>query len=127
MVEGKSDAEGAVDGEMTLQQFMDHFKTQHKLEITMLTHGVSMLYSFFMQKDKLKKRLAQKVSEVCSEVSNKTIPDYSRCLTLEICCNDADGEDVEVILCFPLGLKTSMKLRVLQKPTCNLVNPDKNL
>jgi len=96
LVEGKSEAEGAVDGEMTLQQFMDHFKTQHKLEITMLTHGVSMLYSFFMQKDKLKKRLAQKVSEVCSEVSNKTIPDYSRCLTLEICCNDADGEDVEV-------------------------------
>jgi len=96
LVEGKSDVEGSVEGEMTLQQFMDHFKTQHKLEITMLTHGVSMLYSFFMQKDKLKKRLAQKVSDVCSEVSNKTIPDYSRCLTLEICCNDADGEDVEV-------------------------------
>ena len=40
--------------------------------------------------------MAQKVSEVCADVSNKKIPDYSRCLTLEICCNDADGEDVEV-------------------------------
>ncbi|OWK14948.1 hypothetical protein Celaphus_00000471, partial [Cervus elaphus hippelaphus] len=82
--------------EMTLKQFLDHFKTEHKLEITMLSQGVSMLYSFFMPPSKLKERMDQSMTEIVSRVSKQKLGHHVQALVLELCCNDEDGEDVEV-------------------------------
>lgn len=85
-----------VNGEMTLREFINHFKDVHKLEITMLSAGVGMLFSFFMQKAKQEERLALTMSDIVQRVTKRKIEPYERALVFEICCNDESGEDVEV-------------------------------
>jgi len=85
-----------VQGEMTLSEFLDYFKNEHKLEITMLSQGVCMLYSFFQQKAKLAERMTMPLTEVVRKVSKRQIAPHERALVFEICCNDENDEDVEV-------------------------------
>lgn len=85
-----------VDGEMTLEEFLKHFKEVYKLEITMISQGVCMLYSFFQPKAKLLERMTMSMTEVVRRVSKRQIAPHERALVFEICCNDEEGEDVEV-------------------------------
>ncbi|KAI8895600.1 hypothetical protein BC833DRAFT_600708 [Globomyces pollinis-pini] len=83
-------------GNMTLQQYLDYFKTNHELEVTMLSCGQSMVYSFFMPPKKRSERMGLLITEVMEVISKKAMEGHVDYLTLEMCVNDRDGEDVEV-------------------------------
>lgn len=82
--------------EMTLREFTDYFKNEHKLEITMLSYDVAILYSFFMQPAKVQDRMAMPLSKVAQEASKKKIRPGVRNLVLDMCCSDDKGEDVDI-------------------------------
>jgi len=85
-----------IKGDMTLKEFLNYFKEKYQLEVTMISCGVSMIYSFFLQKDKLAERLPKKLSEVVAMVSKQALPKTKTFLTLEICVNRIeDDEEVD--------------------------------
>ncbi|KAJ3328789.1 hypothetical protein HDU76_009286 [Blyttiomyces sp. JEL0837] len=85
-----------VEGDITLQELIQKFQQDHQLEITMLSSGVSMLYSFFTPKKKQEERLKMTITELVETVSKKPVPPHVKALVLEACVNDKDGEDAEV-------------------------------
>lgn len=85
-----------LEGDITLQQLLDHFLEKEGLEISMLSYGVSLLYASFFPPKKVKDRLAMNLTKLIKEVSKKDIPGHVNFLIFEVCCDDKEGEDVDV-------------------------------
>jgi len=85
-----------VNGDVTLKQLLDLFKKEHELEITMLSCGATMLYSFFMPPKKLSERMNLPITKIIEMILKKPIAPHVKALVLEVCVNDKEGEDVEV-------------------------------
>lgn len=84
-----------VQGPMTLQELLDHFADEYNLEVTMLSCGVCILYSFFLNKAKLKARRNMTMKAIVEEVTKEKVEDHVKNLVFDICADDAEGEDVE--------------------------------
>ncbi|TCD70849.1 hypothetical protein EIP91_001540 [Steccherinum ochraceum] len=80
----------------TLREFVDFFRNQHKLDVSMVSQGVSMLWSSFVGKKKSEERLPMKFSKLVEHVSKKPVPSHTKHLIVEIMASDEEGEDVEV-------------------------------
>jgi ubiquitin-activating enzyme E1 len=85
-------------GDVPLGDFLEWFKDKYGLEITMLSHGSSMLYYDFGMgvKKKVKERLAMPVSKVAEMVGKGPIPEREKFLVLEACVQNEEGNEVEI-------------------------------
>jgi len=79
----------------TLKDIVSYFQKE-KLDITMVSQGVSMLWSSFIGKKKSEERLPMKFSHLVEHVSKKPIPLHVKHLIVEVMVSDEEGEDVEV-------------------------------
>lgn len=84
-------------GDITMGEFMDHFEKEYNLEISMLSYGVSILYSFFANKKKVEERKAMKMTEVIYSITKKEFPPNQLFIILEVIANDKEtDEEVEL-------------------------------
>ena len=82
---------------MTMGDFMDYFEDEFGLEISMLSHGVSILYSFFANKKKVAERKQMKMTEVITSITKETFPPNQLFIILEVIANDKEtDEEVEL-------------------------------
>jgi len=64
-----------IEGNPTLQSLIHYFAKEHGLEVTMLSSGVSMLYSGFgLAAKKREERLKMPISQLVETVSKKAVP-----------------------------------------------------
>lgn len=82
--------------DVTLNELISHFQENEGLEISMLSYGVTLLYASFFPPKKVKERLTMKITQLIETVSKKELEPHVKNLILEICCDDKEGEDVEV-------------------------------
>merc|ERR1712232_1380397 len=84
-------------GDITLAELMEHFKTEYNLEISMLSQGVSILYSFFANKKKVEERMPMPMSKIITSITKKEFPPNQLFIILELIANDLDtDEEVEI-------------------------------
>ena len=84
-------------GDITLGELMEHFKTEYNLEVSMLSQGVSILYSFFANKKKVAERMKMPMSEIITSITKKEFPPNQLYIILEVIANDLDtDEEVEI-------------------------------
>ena len=72
---------------------MDYFKEEYNLEISMLSHGVSILYSFFANKKKVKERMEMPMSKIVTSITKKELPPNQLFLILELIANDLTTDE----------------------------------
>lgn len=82
---------------MTLKGLIDFLAAEYGLTLTMLSSGVSILYSDFMNSKKMQERMNMSVKDIYESVTKKQLPPATKYLILEVIASDQEtDEEVEL-------------------------------
>ncbi|TMS38937.1 hypothetical protein L596_005559 [Steinernema carpocapsae] len=84
-----------ISGNMTLRDFIRWIEKKSKMNISMLSSGVSLIYAFFMPRHKVEGRMDKTLKEVVEEVTSRPIPPHTRGLVFEATM-DGELDTVEI-------------------------------
>eukprot|EP00276_Gloeochaete_wittrockiana_P001504 CAMPEP_0184672430 /NCGR_PEP_ID=MMETSP0308-20130426/86094_1 /TAXON_ID=38269 /ORGANISM="Gloeochaete witrockiana, Strain SAG 46.84" /LENGTH=1027 /DNA_ID=CAMNT_0027119757 /DNA_START=423 /DNA_END=3506 /DNA_ORIENTATION=+ len=80
--------------DLTMAEFLEYFKSKHRLEISMISCGLTLIYSSFGKA--AKERLPMKLKDIVVTLSKTEPRPKQNHFVFEVCCNDEEGEDVDV-------------------------------
>jgi ubiquitin-activating enzyme E1 len=90
-------------GDMTLQQLLDHFKKEYNMAPDLMAIGNGMiLFSQWMSKDTKNTRLPMKMTDLIPLVTKQPLSPKHHYVSIELTASDENGEDVPFIpsVCF---------------------------
>ena len=83
--------------DMTLQGMIEYLEEKYGLELSMLSSGVSILFSDFMDRKKVSQRKPLTLKALTELVQKKEIHSSQKFMIFEIICNDVEtGDEVEL-------------------------------
>lgn len=85
-----------INHDLTLKELIDFFKSTHSLDVVMVSFDKSILFAFFLAKDKVAERMNLKISSLIEMITKKPLASHLKSVTLEILANDQNGDDVDV-------------------------------
>jgi len=81
--------------DLTLKEFLNILVTEHKLVVTMVGLGSTLLYNNFLPAPKKAERLAMKFLDLVPLISKKPVADKQQYFLLDITCESVQGEDID--------------------------------
>lgn len=89
---------------MTLEELIAYMDSEYNAELSMLSAGVSILYSDFMERKKVAARKPMTLKSIAETVLKKEIPADQKFMIFEIICNDNETDDELELPCLRLCL-----------------------
>lgn len=83
--------------DMTLAELLKYLEDEYGVELSMLSSGVSILYSNFMNKKKMNERMGQSLKGIVESVTKHEMHPKQKYMIFEIIVTDLEsGDDIEV-------------------------------